>query len=135
MVGVVVVSHGDFARGLVETAEQIVGALDKVSWVSIKDRCNVDDIRKAIDKAIKKVNTGYGVLLLTDMFGGTPSNLSLTFLEKGKVEVLTGVNLPILLKLASIREGKSLEEIASILKEHGRKSISLASEVLEGKKQ
>ncbi len=134
MVGVVVVSHGDFAKGLIETAEQIVGALDKVSWVSIKDRCNVDDIRKAIDKAIKKVNTGYGVLLLTDMFGGTPSNLSLTFLEKGKVEVLTGVNLPILLKLASIREGKSLEEIANLLKDHGRRSISLASEVLEGKK-
>lgn len=133
MIGVVVITHGELAKELVQTAEGIVGSLERVCWVTVKEKHKVEEIRIAIEKAIKKVDTGYGVLLLTDMFGGTPSNLSLTFLEKGRIEVLTGVNLPILLKLATYRKDKDLRDVARYLKDYGRESITIASEVLEGK--
>lgn len=127
------ITHGDLARAFIETAEEIVGRLERIAWVCIKERHRVDEIRKELEKAIKKVDTGYGVLIMTDMLGGTPSNLALTFLKKGKVEVLTGINLPMVLKLATCREGKDLSEVAEYLKGYGKGAISVASEILEGR--
>ena len=88
---------------------------------------------KEISTAMKKLDQGQGVLILTDLFGGTPSNISLSFMKEGKVEVITGVNLPMLLKLPDIREGMSLKEFAQNIKDYGIKNISLASEVLSKK--
>ncbi len=127
------ITHGDLAKAFVETAEEIVGRLERIAWVCVRERHRVEEIRKELEKAIKKVDTGYGVLIITDMFGGTPSNLALTFLEKGKVEILTGMNLPMVLKLATCREGRDLSSVADYLKDYGKDAISVASEILEGK--
>lgn len=135
MIGVVVITHGDLAKELVHAAEGIIGNLERVCWVAVRESYKGEEVRLAIKKAIKQVDTGYGVLLLTDMFGGTPSNLSLTFLEKGRVEVLTGVNLPILLKLATYRKDRSLKDVTRYLKDYGKESIIIAGDVLEGKEQ
>lgn len=130
MVGIVVITHGNLGESLILTVKSIGGRLDsRVQWVSIKERNKVEETRKSIAKAIKNVDLGHGVLILTDMFGGSPSNLSLSFLEEGKVEVLTGVNLPMLLKLSDLREEESLEELTRVLKEYGQKSIVLASDL------
>src|SRR6266571_7145138 len=102
MIGVVVVTHGQLATELVNSAEMIVGDLPQFAAVSIGWHDDVNDAREDIVQAIDRVRGDAGVLLLTDMFGGTPSNLGLTFLESGQVEVITGVNLPMLLKLASV---------------------------------
>ncbi|MFQ5900475.1 MAG: PTS sugar transporter subunit IIA [Thermodesulfobacteriota bacterium] len=131
MVGIVVITHGDFAERLILTAESIGVKLDKIQWVSIKERNEVEEARKGIARAIKNVDFGQGVLILTDMFGGSPSNLSLSFLDEGKVEVLAGVNLPMLLKVADLRKKEALKELAGRLKEYGQKSIVLASDVLK----
>ena len=103
--------------------------------VSIDLRENAADLRARIEKAIKKVNQRQGVLILTDMFGGTPSNLAYSFLEEGKIEVLSGVNLPILFKAVSMRKTKSLNELALFLETFGKKSISVASGILKGNKR
>src|SRR5437763_9440021 len=103
MIGVVVVTHGQLAIELVNAAEMIVGDLPQLAAVSIGWHDDVNDAREDIARAIERVKTDAGVLLLTDMFGGTPSNLAITFLETDRVEVVTGVNLPMLLKLASLR--------------------------------
>ncbi len=130
MVGVLIVTHGNLGSELVKAAEMIKGKLNGVLSVSIDSEKGVEDIKKEITGAIKKVDTGEGVLILTDLFGGTPSNISLSFMKEGKVEVVTGVNLPMLLKL-EIRNDKTLEEIAYFIKDYGRKNISLASEILK----
>lgn len=130
MVGVLIVTHGNLGSELVKAAEMIKGKLNGVLSVSIDSEKGVEDIKKEITGAIKKVDTGEGVLILTDLFGGTPSNISLSFMKEGKVEVVTGVNLPMLLKL-EIRKEKTLEEIAYFIKDYGRKNISLASEILK----
>ena len=134
MVGIVLITHGDVGEKLIETTESIVGRLDRIQCVSIniKERNKVDLIKKSIVAAIKNVDLGQGVLILTDMFGGTPSNISLSFLEEGKIEVLSGVNLPMLLKLSNLRKKEDLMELAKDLREQGQKSIVLASELLNG---
>jgi PTS system mannose-specific IIA component len=133
MVGALIITHGKLAEILVATAEAIMGKLENVRYVSIDSCDSAKCISDAISDAIKTMDKREGIIILTDMFGGTPSNISLSFLEAGKIEILTGVNLPMLLKLASHRTGKTVSELAAILKEHGQKSIVLASETLKGK--
>jgi mannose PTS system EIIA component len=130
LVGVVVVTHGQLAAELLNAAEMIVGELPQFTSISIGWHDDVEIAREAIERAIEKVDTGHGVLVLTDMFGGTPSNLGLSFLEAGRVEVITGVNLPILIKLAKSPGGQSIQALAREMCEHGRLAIRVASDLL-----
>lgn len=133
MIAVVVVTHGQLATELVHAAETIVGDLPNFQAVSIGWHEDVQDARDAIAAAIERVRQpGGGVLIATDMFGGTPSNLGITFLEQDKVEIVTGVNLPMLIKAASLKEPASLIEIARSLREHGKNAIWVASDLLSG---
>lgn len=132
MIGVVVVTHGQLAAELVSAAETIVGDLPHVKAVSIGWHEDVQDAREEIAAAIASVTGAEGVLIATDMFGGTPANLGITFLEPGKVEVVTGVNLPMLIKLASLRDTSSLLDAARQIREHGRTAIWVASDLLSG---
>lgn len=133
MVGIIVISHGELASTLVSTAETIVGRIPNIKCIAIRHGDSAEDIRKSISLALKEVDTGKGSLILTDMFGGTPSNISLSFLEEEKVEVLTGVNLAMLLKLSSHRQDKDLIQLAILLKTSGQNNIVIASEMLKGK--
>jgi PTS system mannose-specific IIA component len=130
MIGVVVVTHGQLATELLNAAETIVGDLPQFAAVSIGWHDDVDDAREEIKQAIARVQGPEGVLILTDMFGGTPSNLGLTFLEADRVEVLTGVNLPMLIKLAGAQESSGLLAVARDMREHGRNAIWVASDLL-----
>jgi mannose PTS system EIIA component len=130
MIGVVVVTHGQLATELVNAAETIVGDLPQFAAVSIGWHDDVDDAREEIKQAIGRVQGPEGVLILTDMFGGTPSNLGLTFLEADKVEVITGVNLPMLIKLAGTKKSASLLTVARDMREEGRNAIWIASDLL-----
>jgi PTS system mannose-specific IIA component len=132
-VGVVVVTHGQLAAELVNAAEAIVGDLANIAAVSIGWHDDVEHAREEIGAAIERVATGIGTLVLTDMFGGTPSNLSVTFLQPGRTEVVTGVNLPMLLKLANLRETVDLKAIARTVREHGQSAVWVASDALEGR--
>jgi len=134
VIGVVVVTHGQLATELVNAAEMIVGDLPQFTAVSIGWHDDVNDARGDISQAIDRVRGEEGVLLLTDMFGGTPSNLGMTFLEKDKLEVITGVNLPMLIKLASLRRSSDLLAVAQEMRDHGRGAIWVASDLLRGEK-
>ena len=134
MIGVVVVTHGQLATELVNAAEAIVGDLPQFAAVSIGWHDDVDDAREEIKQAIGRVQGPEGVLILTDMFGGTPANLGLTFLEADRVEVITGVNLPMLIKLASLRRSSDLLAVAREMRDHGRSAIWVASDLLRGEK-
>jgi PTS system mannose-specific IIA component len=133
MIGVLITTHGNLGNELIKAAELIKGPLNDVLHVSIDQTKDIEEIKKEIGSAIKKLDKGDGVLILTDLFGGTPSNISLSFMKEGKVEVLTGVNLPMLLKLSDVKENMSLREFACFIKEYGQKNISLASEILSKK--
>jgi PTS system mannose-specific IIA component len=128
--GVVVVTHGQLATELLNAAEMIVGDLPRFQAVSIGWHDDVAVARAAIAAAIAKVDAGGGVLVLTDMFGGTPSNLGLAFLDAGHVEVVTGVNLAMLIKLAKSSDDQDLLTRARSLCEHGRAAIRVASDLL-----
>ena len=132
MIGVVVVTHGQLAAELVNAAETIVGDLPHFAAVSIGWHEDVQDAREAIAAAIARVKQPGGVLLATDMFGGTPSNLGITFLKEDAVEIVTGVNLPMLIKAASLTDGQRLTDVARLLREHGRNAIWVASDLLTG---
>jgi PTS system mannose-specific IIA component len=132
MIGVVVITHGQLATELVHAAETIVGDLPNFAAVSIGWHEDVQDAREAIAGAIDRVRQAGGVVLVTDMFGGTPSNLGITFLEQDKVEIVTGVNLPMLIKAASLKDAASLTEVARTLREHGKNAIWVASDLLSG---
>lgn len=132
MIGIVIVTHGNLGREILKTAEFIVGSLENCQTVSIDGERGPDAIRQSVSQAIAAVNKGRGVLVLTDMFGGTPSNISLSFLETGKVEVLTGVNLPMLIKAVQLREKSELAEAAQVIGDYSRKSINVAGELLGG---
>jgi len=133
MIGVLITTHGNLGSELVGVAEMIRGPLKGVMHISIDQTKGVEDLKKDINTAIKKLDQGKGVLILTDLFGGTPSNLSLSLLKEGRVEVVTGVNLPMLLKLADIREKMNLQDFANYIRDYGRKNIYLASEILNKK--
>ena len=134
MIGVIVVTHGQLANELVNAAEMIVGDLPQFTAVSIGWHDDVNDAREDIAQAIERVRGDDGVLILTDMFGGTPSNLGMTFLETDRIEVITGVNLPMLIKLASLRGSSNLLAVAKEMREHGRNAIWVASELLRGER-
>ena len=134
MIGVVVVTHGQLANELVNAAEMIVGDLPQFAAVSLGWHDDVNDAREDVAQAIERVRGEEGVLLLTDMFGGTPSNLGMTFLEKDRLEVITGVNLPMLIKLAGLRSHSNLLAVAQEMREHGRAAIWVASDLLRGEK-
>jgi PTS system mannose-specific IIA component len=133
MIGVLITTHGNLGNELIRAAELIKGPLNGVMHVSVDQSKGVEDLKKEIGNAIKKLDKGRGVLILTDLFGGTPSNISLSFMKENKVEVVTGVNLPMLLKLSELKDEMSLKDFACFIKEYGKKNISLASEIL-GKK-
>jgi PTS system mannose-specific IIA component len=131
MVGVVVVTHCHLAEELIAAAQLVVGEeLKQFQPVPIDPKETSDQIREKIIAAIRKVDGGQGVLILTDMYGGTPSNISLSFLEEKKIEVITGVNLPMLLKLATYTDDMTLEALAAFITDYGQRNINLASEVL-----
>jgi len=133
MIGIVVVTHGDLGDTLIATTRFIFGSLPKgVVAVSVDLETNPDKLHKSIEEGIKSVDQKDGILLLTDMFGGTPSNLAYSFLEEGHVEVLAGVNLPILIKAVESRTNTQLIDLAASLEKFGRQSITLASGVLKG---
>ncbi len=134
-VGVVVVTHGQLATELLNAAEMIVGELPRFAAVSIGWHDEVSLARDAITRAVAKVDGGAGVLILTDMFGGTPSNLGLAALETGRVEVVTGVNLPMLIKLARAHEDADVLTLARALCEHGRAAIRVASDLLRSDRE
>ena len=130
MIGLVLVTHAGLAEELLAAAEMIVGKIVLAEVVGIKADATVDGIMAAITGAIEKVS-GEGVIIMTDMFGGTPSNMSLSFLDENKVEVLTGVNLPMVIKFATERTRVGVPELAYKLKECGMESISVAGEYLK----
>jgi PTS system mannose-specific IIA component len=134
MIGVVVVTHGQLATELLNAAETIVGDLPRFAAVSIGWHDDTDDARNEIQQAIARVEEGAGVLILTDMFGGTASNLAMSFLAQGTVEVITGVNLPMLIKLVNLHEQSDLLASAREMREHGRNAIWVASDLLRGEK-
>jgi PTS system mannose-specific IIA component len=134
MIGVVVVTHGQLATELVNSAEMIVGDLPQFAAVSIGWHDDVNDAREEIAQAIERVRGDEGVLVLTDMFGGTPSNVGMTFLEKDRVEVITGVNLPMVIKLANLRQSPDLLTVARQMRDDGRNAIWVASDFLRGEK-
>ena len=132
MIGVVVVTHCHLSEELIAAARLVVGEdLKQFEAVSIAPTEGSEEIRKKIMAAIRRVDGGQGVLILTDMYGGTPSNISLSFLEEKKIEVTTGVNLPMLLKLATYETDMDLETLAAFITDYGQRNINLASEVLK----
>jgi len=135
MIGLVVVAHFNLAREMVAATELIVGEQEQFVAVGIFPNEQVEDTKEKIVSALRSVDTGDGVIILTDMFGGTPSNISLSFLEESRVEVVAGVNLPMLIKLVTYREGRALDELASFITQYGQKNINLATDVLKARKK
>jgi PTS system mannose-specific IIA component len=136
MIGIVIVTHSQLGDALIEAAEFIIGKKpEALVSVSIDLSESADVLRAKIAEGIKAVRSEDGVLILTDMFGGTPSNLSYSFLEEGHIEVISGVNLPILIQAVNIRKKMELNKLAVKLEEFGKKSISLASGILKGNKR
>ncbi len=130
MIGALVVTHGNLGQELVAAAEMIVGEISHIRAVSIGWHDDVNDAHNDIERRIAEVDNGKGVLILTDMFGGTPSNIALAFHEPGKVDVVTGVNLPMIIKIAGQKAGDTLDSLARIVKDKGRSSIAMASDFL-----
>ena len=132
MVGIVIAAHGDLAHELLETTRFIVGEVENIVALTIDPSEHVDRLKSSIARAVQQVDQGRGVLILTDMFGGTPSNIALTFLEKGKVDIVTGVNLPMLIRLTQCRANdEDLEKVTEQVVTYGRKSINQASRILK----
>lgn len=131
MIGLLIITHCELGRELINAAEFIVGRIEGVDAISITQTSESEDIRQAIKEKISALDNGEGVLILTDMFGGTPSNISLSFLEKEMVEVLTGVNLPMIMAICQNRSDLKLSEVAATAEEAGKMSISLAGKLLD----
>jgi mannose PTS system EIIA component len=129
-IGGVIVSHGQLANELLAAAETVVGELNHIAAVSIGWHDDVETAKDEIERAIKKVSGGAGVLILTDMFGGTPTNISAMFIADGEVEIVTGVNLPMVIKLASQNRETTLAEMAKLVEEQGKQAIYSAGELL-----
>ena len=133
MIGLVLVTHGNLARELIATVEHVVGPQAKIAAVCIGPDDDMEQRRRDILDGVASVEDGRGVIVLTDMFGGTPSNLAISIMDKARVEVIAGVNLPMLIKLASVRRSEGLAEAAVSAQNAGRKYIHIASQVLNGK--
>ncbi|CAN0443539.1 unnamed protein product [Phaeothamnion confervicola] len=132
MIGIVIVTHGGLASEFRAAMEHVVGPQSHVETISIGPEDDMEERRRDILAAVKRADQGAGVVVLTDMFGGTPSNLAISVMNERRVEVIAGVNLPMLIKLASIRADVPLEKAVDLAKESGRKYISVASQVLSG---
>ncbi|MCF8031691.1 MAG: PTS sugar transporter subunit IIA [Desulfarculaceae bacterium] len=130
MIGLVIITHARLGRELLNAAEFILGRVEQAATVTVDSSLEAEKLHGRLETAIAKVDIGDGVLVLTDMFGGSPNNISLTFLEENRVEVVTGVNLPMMIKAATGREGVSLAELAHNVCEAGRDAISVAGELL-----
>lgn len=134
MVGIVLVTHGGIAREMLLATQSIVGPVEAMVAVS-SDADEAGDVRDRIKAAIESTDTGDGVLLVTDMFGGTPANVALSFLNEKTIEVVTGANLPMIVKLATGRGDRSLADLAAFIGEYGQKNISVASALLQEPKR
>lgn len=132
MIGIVIVTHGGLAREFRATLEHVVGRQSQLETISVGPEDDNSMRRNEIIEAVKRTDTGAGVVILTDMFGGTPSNLAISVIDELNVEVIAGVNLPLLIKLAKLRETVPLSQAVDCAKEAGRKYISVASQVLAG---
>jgi len=133
MIGVVIVTHGRLAHEFRAALEHVVGPQEQIETISIGPDDDLDVRRADMLEALARVDTGDGVVVLTDMFGGTPSNLAISCMSRPKVEVLAGINLPMLVKLAKVREERSLPDAIAMAQEAGRKYVTIASRVLAGK--
>jgi mannose PTS system EIIA component len=131
----VILTHGQLATELLAAAEMIIGAVGHITAISIGWQDDVDAARDEVERAIARVSQGRGVLLLTDMFGGTPTNIASMFLAEGEVEVVTGVNLPMVIKLATQGPEEPLAEVARRVRDQGREAIYLAGELLAAPKK
>lgn len=134
MVGVVLVSHGAIALEMLKVVEAIIGEVDAMQAVSTESG-EPEAIRERIREAIEQTDQGDGVLIVTDMFGGTPANLALSFLNEKSIEVVTGANLPMLLKLATGRDDRPASELANFIREYGQRNITVASALLQEPKR
>ena len=130
MIGLILVTHGRLAEEFVAATEHVVGPQRNMRAISIGPDDDIEQRRRDILAAVEAVDDGSGVILLTDMFGGTPSNLAISIMNQGRVEIIAGVNLPMLIKLASVRETEGLEEAVASAQEAGRKYINVASRLL-----
>ncbi len=133
MIGLLIISHCDLGKEFLNAAELILGRLEASDYVSITQTTESSEMLKEISRKITNLNSGQGVLVLTDMFGGTPSNLSLSFLKEEKVEVLTGVNLPMVIAVARDRDTLTLSELGQKAEQAGKRSITLAGKLLKSK--
>lgn len=133
MIGFLIVTHKDLAEALMSVCDLILGRQEGIQALSLDPDAPPEVSQQQIQRALAQANNGNGVIILTDMLGGTPSNLTLPFIQEGKVEVLTGVNLPMLMKLTQLRQEKNLAAAAAALKQSGQKGIAMASEVLKKK--
>jgi len=131
MIGLLIISHCDLGKELLNAAELILGNLEAADAISITQTTESEELLKTISGKIKALDSGQGVLILTDMFGGTPSNLSLSFLEEERVEVLTGVNLPMVVSLAHDRDRLTLVQLGEKAQQAGKRSIALAGKMLK----
>ena len=131
MIGIVLVSHANIAKEMLGVIEHIVGPQDQLIAISIFPKDDMEKKRQEILDSVKKVDSGKGVVVLTDMFGGTPSNLAISVMENEKIEVVAGVNLPMLIKMMSTRRKKKIKELIKISQESGRKYINVASAFFE----
>ncbi len=132
MLGVLIVTHYRLADEFLQAVQLIVGELPHFRAIGLDPSTAPEDMRRRIEAELKQIDGSKGVLMLVDMFGGTPSNLCLSFLDEGRVEVVTGLNLPMLVKVARVDEESSLAEVAQVARDYGRRNISIASEVLNG---
>lgn len=133
MIGMVLVTHGDLAGQFRLALEHVVGPQKQLAAIAIGPEDDMERRRRDIMEAVETVDSGEGVILLTDMFGGTPSNLAISVMNGGRIEVVAGMNLPMLIKLASVRDAQTLENAAAQAQDAGRKYIQIASRVLNGK--
>jgi PTS system mannose-specific IIA component len=130
MIGLVLVTHGRLAEEFVVAMEHVVGKQEQIASICIGPEDDMESRRADIDAAIKSVDSGRGVIVLSDLFGGTPSNLAISLMEAGKVEVIAGINLPMLIRLGSARKTMKVTEAVAAARDAGRKYITVASEVL-----
>ena len=134
MIGMVLVTHGRLADEFVAATEHVVGPQECIRAISIGPDDDMEQRRTEIVRAVEEVDTGNGVILLTDMFGGTPSNLAISLLDRANVEVIAGMNLPMLIKLVKVRQEDDLQDAVAKAQESGRKYINVASNLLQGDK-
>ena len=130
MIGIIIVTHGNLALELKSAMEHILGVQKNIEIICISSDDDLDERKNDIQGSIKKIDNNNGIVMLTDMFGGTPSNLAISFLKTGKIEIISGVNLPMLVKLIGLRDSNDLNGVAQETKDSAQKYISIASEIL-----